>query len=120
MFIKIIKIFSWFIRLWQTRESVKCGGFTRSHKWKNVRKEFLTNHPTCAICGGKENLQVHHIRPFHLFPDLELFESNLMTLCEGSKNHHLEFGHLENFKSYNPSIKEDATVWYNKIKNRPQ
>ena len=34
--------------------------FRRTQQWKEFRKSFLADHPTCAICGRKANI-VHHI-----------------------------------------------------------
>jgi hypothetical protein len=67
-------------------------------------------------------LDVHHIRPFHLHPDLELEPSNLITLCEADKggvNCHLFIGHLGNFKSFNVDVKADASYWREKFQTRP-
>ena len=97
-------------------------GTARSGHWPTVRKHHLEMHPTCALCGGTAKLEVHHIRPFHLHPDLELDPSNLVTLCEANKdgvNCHLLFGHLGNFKSFNVDVLEDAKQWLKKIANRP-
>jgi 5-methylcytosine-specific restriction protein A len=67
----------------------------RSPHWSTVRKRHLEKFPTCAVCGGNVKLQVHHRHPFHLHPELELEESNLITLCEApGRNCHLIFGHL--------------------------
>lgn len=95
-------------------------GAARSSHWSKVRKAHLELEKDCQVCGSVENLQVHHIKPFHLFPDLELEQSNLITLCEGkSRNCHLLFGHLLNWHSYNVSVRDDAKQWNQKIKNRP-
>jgi len=80
----------------------------RSGKWPTVEKHFKETHPTCAACGSKTRLNVHHIHPFHVFPNLELDSNNLITLCMDTKECHLQLGHLGNFKMYNPNIKEDA------------
>lgn len=81
----------------------------RSSKWESVRKNHLINQPSCRACDGKENLQVHHIKPFHLFPELELNPSNLITLCEHpDKECHLILGHKGNFKNYNATVLEDV------------
>lgn len=94
----------------------------RSSHWPTVRKQHLAMHPVCAVCGGSEKLEVHHIRPFHLHPDLELNPDNLITLCEslkGGVNCHLLFGHLGNFKSFNTQVRDDASSWADKLKTRP-
>lgn len=95
---------------------------TRSSKWPAARAQHLKYHPVCAVCGGAEKLEVHHIRPFHLHPELELDPTNFITLCEalkGGVNCHLFFGHLGNFKSFNTNVVTDAAQWQDKIKQRP-
>jgi 5-methylcytosine-specific restriction protein A len=90
----------------------------RSPKWITVRAKFLKENSSCAACGGKNNLNVHHIKPFHLYPELELEPSNLITLCECNQkgiNCHLLVGHLGNFKSINPYIFQDLKVWFKRF-----
>jgi 5-methylcytosine-specific restriction enzyme A len=97
-------------------------GVARSGHWATVRKEHLALHPTCEVCGGSGKLEVHHRRPFHLHPELELDPANLVTLCESGKggvNCHLHFGHLGSFKSFNVDVIADAAQWFKKIKSRP-
>jgi hypothetical protein len=66
----------------------------RSPLWNAVRDRWINTNPECACCGRRENLSAHHIRPFHLFPELELEISNLITLCEGGPiNCHYLAGH---------------------------
>ena len=94
----------------------------RSSHWPTVRKQHLQRHPTCELCGGSAKLEVHHKRPFHLHPELELDPANLITLCEAGKdgvNCHLLFGHLGSFKSFNVSVDTDVQTWHEKIVNRP-
>lgn len=91
----------------------------RSSKWPTVRKNHLKDHPCCAVCGGTEKIEVHHIVPFHDDPSLELEPTNLISLCE-SKSFgivcHLLIGHLGNYKKSNPDVLGDAKIWYNKLK----
>lgn len=97
-------------------------GNLRSTKWTQVRKKFLKSNPNCAVCGSVKKLEVHHKKPFHQHPGLELSESNLITLCESKKNGvtcHLLFGHLGNYKSINTHVDEDVKMWNDKINNRP-
>jgi 5-methylcytosine-specific restriction protein A len=96
----------------------KLGGKARSPQWPAIRNAFIKEHPTCAICGGKKDLNVHHRQSFHEHPELELDPHNLITLCNYSV-HHLWFGHLGNFKSINVDIDADAQVWSGKINARP-
>lgn len=92
----------------------RLGGSKRSPEWPKARAAHLKVQPTCQVCGGTSKLNVHHIRPFHLHPELELDPNNLITLCTGNKtiNCHLRFGHWDNFRTkYNPHIIEDASKW---------
>jgi len=98
------------------REVAKNIGPERSSGWSSCRKKHITKNNFCAVCGTKKSLQVHHIVPFHLRPDLELEESNLITLC--LKDHFL-FGHLRDWKSWNSAVDVDANNWLSRIKERP-
>lgn len=83
----------------------------RSPHWDNVRKAYLKDHPICFICGTSKDLQVHHIRPFHLYPELELDPKNFITLCTSKYwgfNCHLVAGHAGNFRWENIHVVEDA------------
>lgn len=82
----------------------------RSSKWPALRKSFLEANPTCAACGCSTDLEVHHIKPYHKNPELELDPSNLIVLCDrpGPENHHLTVGHLGNFRKENPEVVDDA------------
>jgi 5-methylcytosine-specific restriction enzyme A len=90
----------------------------RSPKWQTVRKNFLKSHGECAVCGGKTKLEVHHIKPFHEYPELELEEENLITLCESDSGGvvcHLFFGHLGDYKKINPDVLDDAKEWRQRL-----
>ena len=88
----------------------------RSSKWKRVRKAFVHQNPTCAVCGTKKKIEVHHIKKFSDYPELELSYNNLITLCQRC---HLVFGHLCSYHSVNDEIVYDAYVFRKKIKERP-
>jgi 5-methylcytosine-specific restriction endonuclease McrA len=92
------------------------GFHVRSSKWPGVRAKHLKEEPVCQWCTGGEKLQVHHQIPFHEQPDLELTDSNLITLCEVKPSKcHLEKGHLGNYKSFNPNIRRDCNAKKNQI-----
>lgn len=96
-------------------------GSKRSNQWPKVRAAHLKDNASCALCGGKKKLEVHHIHPFHLHPELELDPKNLITLCESKANGincHLFFGHLGNFKGVNPQVPKDALEWAARILER--
>lgn len=92
----------------------------RSSHWDKIRKQFISkNGGRCAACGSIKNLNVHHIKPFHLYPLLELDESNLIVLCENkSLSCHLAFGHLLNWTAWNPDVIEDARHYSLSVSNK--
>lgn len=90
----------------------------RSAKWRKVRADFLVLFPSCTACGTKTNLNVHHIRPFHLYPELELEPANLITLCEQHNCHYL-FGHFLDWKAFNPKVVTQATSYFRGMNARP-
>lgn len=90
----------------------------RSPEWPRVEREYREKHPNCEICGRDKHIQVHHKQPFHLHPELELDPDNLISLCEPPGRVfkcHLIFGHVGNFKLFNPKIATDAPYWKEKI-----
>jgi len=92
-------------------------GMARSGKWETVRKHHLEAHPVCEVCGRNKGLEVHHKKPFHLHPELELEDSNLITLCESGTNCHLNYGHAGDFKGLNPGVAADAKDWHKKFEH---
>lgn len=84
----------------------------RSHEWRNIRDQHLESNNSCAACGSKNKLQVHHIQPFHIKPELELTLSNLITLCMSDQDCHLMIGHGDDFKCYNPEVVDDAKKFF--------
>ena len=79
----------------------------RNSKWPAARKKHLKVKPACEACGAVTELEVHHMKPFHLHPTLELDPTNLITLCM-ENDCHLYVGHGDNFKAYNPNVIEDS------------
>lgn len=88
----------------------------RSSHWPKVENKFRKNNPVCASCGSRTLLNVHHKMPFHLHPELELEESNLITLCmDPSKKCHIKLGHGDDWKAYNPNVVKDVETVHNNI-----
>jgi hypothetical protein len=77
----------------------------------------VESQPWCSCCRATKDLQVHHILPFHVRPDLEMETTNLMVLC---RRCHLLIGHLGTWESWNVTARADAAVLRNKIDNRPK
>ena len=103
-------------------DPLKTQGSKRSGRWPAVRAKHLKINPSCAVCGANKHLEVHHIKPFHAHPELELDPQNLITLCENNRNGvncHLLFGHLGSYKSFNEAVVSDAAQWRAKISKRP-
>lgn len=97
-------------------------GEKRSGKWRKIRATHLEKNPLCAICGLKNKVEVHHVIPFNVAPDLELNPENLITLCENKKwgiTCHLLVGHLGNYKDFNSSVQADATYWKIRLRKHP-
>jgi hypothetical protein len=93
-------------------------GKKRSSKWRTVRKHFLKDNPTCAACGSSKKLEIHHLKPFHSHPELELVKSNLITLCENKKYGiccHQLVGHRGNYRKINENCERDAEYWHEQI-----
>ena len=84
----------------------------RSNQWPKYEHAWLKDNAECAACGAKEKLQVHHVKPFHLDPSLELNFNNYISLCEakGGPECHLHIGHHGNFKNENPAVREEAAA----------
>jgi hypothetical protein len=81
----------------------------RSPHWPAFRRMHLRLEPTCRWCGGSLHLEVHHIAPFHLHPELELDPGNLITLCESPAiDCHLVIGHFDDWHTFNPHVRRDC------------
>ena len=119
----IEKLLYFFVKLhsrWINREALKVLGAKRSSDWPRIRRNHLEIEPVCAVCKKSDELSVHHKLPFSRYPHLELAESNLITLCEApGREHHLNYGHLGSYMSYNQNVDEDCEIWAEKIKSRP-
>ena len=87
--------------------------YGRSGKWPRVRAKHLEREPRCAACGKGDELEVHHIEPYHLDPSKELDDGNLITLCADPC--HLVHGHLMSWSRWNPSVREECRAYAAKV-----
>jgi len=74
-------------------------------QWK-VRKALLTHRkksPVCEATGKTDRLEVHHLIPVSIAPDLAGEPANLITL---NKHAHLVIGHAGNYKRYVTNVRE--------------
>lgn len=51
-------------------------------EWRKKRREILTSHPFCEVCGATDRLEVDHIKSIREAPHLRLVDSNLRVLCK--------------------------------------
>lgn len=83
----------------------------RSPRWRAIREAHLLGHPACSACGRDRSVEVHHLKPFHLRPELELDPANLLTLCSSGPagaNCHLLVGHAGDWSGWNEHAIRDA------------
>lgn len=98
----------WFADLWfSLRTGIwhVWGQTRRSPAWAPFRDRFIAENPFCAGCSRQTYLEVHHITPYHVCPDLECDEANLVVLC---RDCHWHIGHLRDWRLANPHVLEDA------------
>lgn len=88
----------------------KTQGRKRSPKWSALSSKVIAKAGgICAACGRVHQPNAHHIKPFNVFPELELEESNIIVLGEGGTiNCHLWIGHNGRWDTYNPDVVEDC------------
>jgi hypothetical protein len=79
----------------------------RSPKWPEVEKQHLKSHPACVVTGALRNVEVHHVLPFHLYPEFELEFWNLRTV---TRDMHFLYGHCRNWSWYNPHFDADVRL----------
>jgi hypothetical protein len=103
----------------------------RSGRWPKVERLHKQHEPACqysGTCVCPLHMNVHHVKPFRLFPALELIDANLITLCTcpvgcphckcqggqtGKGDCHLYCGHkphgeTASFAKWNPQVREDC------------
>lgn len=104
--------------------AVAVGSTQRSPHWDAVRDAHIAKHPACEACGSPDDLAVHHVKPFHLYPQLELDPNNLISLCSSDRtpdngikslNCHLHIGHRcadgrGRWTCENPNVRKDAAA----------
>jgi len=81
-------------------------------EWQKTRNEAVK--PCCDMCGASDELQVHHVLPWHLYQELRHEYTNLVTLCQPC---HFRFGHGRNWQSYNPDVRNLAETVRNSLTN---
>jgi hypothetical protein len=92
----------------------------RDPKWEKASREYLVGK-TCAACGTSDDLQVHHIKPFHKFRHLELDPANWIPLCM-KQGHlcHFVFGHGCFWQGWIETVVEDCARHLASVKRSRQ
>lgn len=103
-------LLTWLRAVFLTRPVLTQG---RSGRWAAVRANYLEKNDVCAACGKSKALEVHHVIPVHINPDLELSEDNLITLCRTTC--HLLIGHLGDWHNSNKHVREDAAHIFSRV-----
>lgn len=83
------------------------GSSERSPKWTSVRNAFIAKNPKCEACGSDKSVEAHHVLPYHVRPDLELVESNLIPLCRSC---HYFVGHGYDWQAWRPDCRSLSKV----------
>lgn len=84
----------------------------RSNRWPAVREHYLSQHPACEACGDTQHVEVHHVLDFAKHPERECDPENLIAL---DRECHFRLGHMHDWKTCNPHVREDAAYWRRKI-----
>jgi 5-methylcytosine-specific restriction endonuclease McrA len=100
----------------QSAQAEHIAELARSPEWREVRNKHIQANGECIACGSRDELQVHHVLPFRLWPEHELDPGNLVTLCQRC---HIVFGHLGNTRAFNPLVRQDAARYLARVKARP-
>jgi hypothetical protein len=89
----------------------------RPREVTEAQHTYLLTHPACAVCGGVDHAQAHHIIDYGACSaidrvDIAKDQRDFITLCEKpGSNHHLEVGHLGVFTSINLDVIQDSARW---------
>lgn len=89
----------------------------RNPGWESFRREIIKGQPACEASGVAWELEVHHLLPVHLRPDLEMVRDNCMVL---TRTLHFWLGHYGNWASYNPRARKEAATFLKRVLHRPK
>lgn len=93
----------------------------RSPKWSKFRDKCVKEHPFCAACNGTKELQAHHIKPFHIYPELELEKKNIIILCMAPSHYcHFVLGHAFRWDDWNPKVELSAKMLLKVVLHRAE
>jgi len=82
----------------------------RTYAYHKAIRKFRKTHKTCAWCGRSGKVDVHHIEPVAVAPELAAVESNMIMLCRKPQCH-LVIGHDGDFRNrYVSNVRELCNV----------
>lgn len=84
----------------------------QDHEYAKNRKLVLERDRFCRVCGGKENLQAHHVM-FRSQAGANHQQSNLILLCNEC---HATYAHGPEAKKYRNLFR--AYIWLRMVENR--
>lgn len=93
--------------------------FRTSTEYKEWRKKIVERDKKCVICGSNKEIEVDHIKPLALYPELALKENNGRVLCKKCHKKTDTYGGFSRFKgeaSIHPILSGDLLL---KIKSLP-
>ena len=70
---------------------------------RKVMKQYAKAYPVCEWTGSRK-IEVHHIRPIHVRPELAADPDNMIGL--GARDVHRVVGHGGNFQMWIPNVRE--------------
>lgn len=103
------------IRVWKSKRREAKKAKERPADVTRAQHQHVLQFPNCAACGCAAHVQGHHIRPWHLAPELGAAASNFISLCMGELECHLRIGHGGNFDCWNPNVQIDARASLNAL-----
>lgn len=59
----------------------KKNGRNAGYPYRVFRRQVLKHSPYCSFCGSTERLEMDHIKPYSVYPELRMEISNVRVLC---------------------------------------
>jgi len=78
----------------------------RAYKTHKAMQAYRSGHTECAWCGRSKRLDVHHVIPVSVAPEMAASETNMIMLCRKPQCH-LIAGHSDSYRDrYVENIRE--------------
>jgi hypothetical protein len=86
-----------FLTFQATRE-IKASNIRNRADVRKAMTEYRQAHPRCEWDNCSDQIEVHHIKPISVYPELASDTNNMISL--GAKRCHLVVGHGNNYGKY--------------------